>query len=106
MYTKVLIRVRLVDDDVALHLCSCTRGVVVERVSFLSVGVCFWVQTSGVQTKCVEHSEAFSFILSNRSRMSSILISHRVVVSSECRSRKVDAHDDGRQGVVTHSLPS
>jgi hypothetical protein len=58
-----LIGLRSVDDDMALHLCSYTRDLVLERSClFLSVGVCFWWQTSGVQTKCVEHSEAFSLV--------------------------------------------
>jgi hypothetical protein len=57
-----LIGLRLVDDDMALHLCSYTRDDVLERSClFLSVGVlCSWVQISGVQTQCVEHIEAFS----------------------------------------------
>ena len=56
-----LIGLRSVDDDMALHLRSYTIDVVLERSClFLSVGVCFWGGTSGVQTKCVEHSEVFS----------------------------------------------
>jgi hypothetical protein len=63
VYTNVLDRVAFGYDDMALHLCSYTRDVVLERSClFLSVGVCFWGRSSGVQTRCVEHSEVFSFL--------------------------------------------
>jgi len=55
-----LIGLRLVDDDMALHLCSYMKDVVLERVYlFPSIGVwCLEADQWRSNIRCIEHSEA------------------------------------------------